>query len=277
MISQLNKKISEKISDGQLKMKPRLFFVAKKFLFIILIIILAIASFSFVNFTFFTLSHGGNLEFLEFGSSGIGAFWENIPYPLIIWALIALILGYLIFKKFDVSYQKPQYFFLTTLGILVTGFVFGIYAYNLNEIVHQHAEALKIPIVNEAYQFARPNNLQQNYGLLAKVIEVKPKYAVARLSNGKILIIGDQKDETSITEVEIKPFEIRGNISPRFDDEYFEEVYQEMLNRHQAIMVYLNKVQLQTGQIIKLVGKKIGDRFYPEQIKTVKNNQIFSD
>ncbi|MCL5795557.1 MAG: hypothetical protein M1338_04340 [Patescibacteria group bacterium] len=273
MNSKLSQEISQKIKSGQVKMKSKTIISAEHYFLIALIIILTVASLIFINFTFYTLAQNGSLEFLEFGFAGFWAVVENVPFPFIIWALISIILASLIYKNFDLSYKKPHYFFLTALGVLILGFASGFFAYNFNSYVHQNAVKFNIPIVKEAYEKSQTKNLNTNYGILAKITEIKPKYVVARASGGKILIIGNKNEEnqSQITEVEIKPYELSGKFSPRFNDQYFEDVYENMLASHQAMMVYLENIKFTPGQIIKLIGTKIGDKFYPKQILPVKS------
>lgn len=266
MNSKLSNFINEKIKSGKIKMKSKSFFVAENFFLVLLAAILVIAFLAFVNFTFYIMSKNGSLQFLEFGPSGLKAFLENIPYPVIIWAVMLVAAACLIYRNFDLSYRKPKYFLLVFFAVLVLGLVFGFFALRMNDRFRENAERLGIPLVKNAYRFVQPDKPDNNYGLLAKIVSVKPKYVVAQISGGKTLIFARKNDAEMISEVEIKPYEIQSKLNPRFGDQYFAEVYEEMLAHHQALMIYLDDLQFQTGQVIKLVGVKIGDRFYPEKI-----------
>lgn len=253
-------------------MRPKSWYVAENYALAILLAVLTIAYLLFINFAFYTLQQSGTLEFLEFGFAGLWPFLTNIPFSFLIWAGIAIFLAYVIYKNFDLSYRRPQYFILTALGVLVLGFGLGCFAYGFNNLIDKNAQRMSIPVIKDAYRNAHPENLNTNYGLLAKITEVKPKYVVARASGGKILIIGSKNDEneSQITSVEIKPYQLTSTFAPHFNDQYFDQVYENMLASHQAMMVYLENIKFEPGQIIKLIGTKIGDKFYPKKILPVK-------
>lgn len=276
MDSKLNQTINERIKSGKIKMRSKSWFVAEKSALVILIIVLIIAYLLFINFAFYTLQQSGTLEFLEFGFAGLWPFITNIPFPFIIWAGISLLLAYFIYKNLDLSYQKPKYFIFISSAVLILGFGLGFFAYGFNNILDKNSQRLNIPIIKDAYQNAHPSNLNSNYGLLAKITEVKPQYIVARASGGKILIIGNKNEEnqSQITEVEIKPYQLTGSFTPRFNDQYFEDVYKNMLASHQAMMVYLENIKFEPGQIIKLIGTKIGDKFYPKKILPARGHYL---
>lgn len=157
MSKNLSQQIMEQIHDKKVKMKSRWIFIAQKLGLesgLALAIILAVL---LVNSIFYIMQRNGAFEFASFGLEGWRVILDNIPYDLIIALIILIITANYIYKKFDLSYHKPLYYF-TLLSICLITLVGTFLAYSgVNE------EIIEEKLVAENTHLDSPGNLPPQY------------------------------------------------------------------------------------------------------------------
>jgi len=122
MAETLKDNILTKIKAGQIKMKPKIYFLAKVILIILAVIGLILLGLYFISFLIFSLRLRGTLYLPHFGWWGIKRFLLSLP-----WILILIILGILIglelfAKNVAALYRKPLlYSLLILIALLIIG------------------------------------------------------------------------------------------------------------------------------------------------------------
>lgn len=115
----LKNSILSKIRSGQTKMRPRWYFVLRAILFIVLIVVAALALFYLTSFIFFVLRYTGILFVPAFGFYGTVVFLESLPWPLIFAAVIFLILIEILLERYSFAYRRPLVYSIAGIIILV--------------------------------------------------------------------------------------------------------------------------------------------------------------
>jgi hypothetical protein len=100
------KKVMEKIKKGEIKMRPKLYFVLGSLVLGVgLAAALGLAAF-FINLVFFRLRMQGPLGYLRFGPMGRRMFLEIFPWRLLLVALVGVLGGIWLLKKYGEGYKK---------------------------------------------------------------------------------------------------------------------------------------------------------------------------
>ena len=106
--------VMNKIRSGEVKMKPRWYFVVGSF-----VIMLGLV-FSFISVTFLS-----NLAFFFLRAHGpmrdyrLAAIFGSLPWWVPVLAVISIVLGVVLLKKFDFSYQKNFVLILAFIGLAI--------------------------------------------------------------------------------------------------------------------------------------------------------------
>ena len=95
-----------KIKTGDVKMRPKYYFILGSAILGIGLGMLLVISIFTVSIISFHLRFHGSLDFLHFGSMGIRPFWANFPWIFVIVAVIAVAAGIKLVKRYDFSYKK---------------------------------------------------------------------------------------------------------------------------------------------------------------------------
>ena len=101
------KEIKSKIEKGDLKMKPKAYFVIGTFLASFGIIVFGSLSTFFANVMIHRIRVGKMLPAIK-----------DLPWEMLLFATLSLILGLFLIRKFDVAYKK-SFTYLVTLLILI--------------------------------------------------------------------------------------------------------------------------------------------------------------
>lgn len=130
--SKVKEEITSKIKSGELKMKPKWYFVvgtALLFQGTLGIILLGI----FVsNLCFYYLRSYGPFGYLFLGRVGVNPFLETFPWKLLILVGLSLLIGFKLLKKYEFSYSKHSiYLFLMLMfAIILSGLLADLVGFN---------------------------------------------------------------------------------------------------------------------------------------------------
>ncbi len=124
----LENKIMDKVLSGEVKMKPRIYFILGSILSFVGLVGLIIGSVFFTNLTLFLIRKQGP------GTGRLIQMFESFPLWIPFLALAFLILGIVLLKKFDFSYKSNPLVIVLTLFIAVLLSATIIDSLGLNEI-----------------------------------------------------------------------------------------------------------------------------------------------
>lgn len=221
---ELKNKILESIKSGKVKMRSRYYFLARGLIYAAAGILVALALVYLVSFIFFILKVQGAWYLPAFGFSGFGKFLISFPWILALAGFVFILALELLMKKIQIVYQKPLFYSVLILIILVllVGFVFAKLPFHQN--IFEKAREDEVPILGPLYRGYGHKEISDMYH--GQVMEIngdyfnlktitgsefvvridsmtkKPKYR--DLTVGDNLIVVGEKDDNQIEAVAIK-------------------------------------------------------------------------
>ncbi|TRZ79644.1 hypothetical protein D4R86_05620 [bacterium] len=125
----LSKKILKKIKKDKLKMRSKFYFISGSLLLSFGIAASLMFSIFLISIISFRIRTQGHFNFLRFGGPGYHMFLFNFPWSILLLAIIGIVGGLTLIKKFDISYKKP--YALTIAFSILLVLLFGILVDNL--------------------------------------------------------------------------------------------------------------------------------------------------
>lgn len=120
----LSKEVMSLIESNEVKMRPKIFFVFGSIMLGAGLALALLFSTFFINLTVFRLRVHPPTDYLKFGKAGFKPFLTVLPkYPLF-FAVLFIILGLILIKKYDFSYKKS--FVGLVAGLITFILVFGL-------------------------------------------------------------------------------------------------------------------------------------------------------
>jgi len=153
----MNKEIIEKIVKGEIKMKPKAYFVIKSVLVILAFLLCSLFALFLISFVVFIMVENGSFAFPGFGFVGFKVLFGSLPWVLVILALVLIFALEVLLKKFSFTWKKPIVYSL--LGVVLFVFLAGgvIAKTGLHNKLLQRANQGGLPILGGAYVGFRGN------------------------------------------------------------------------------------------------------------------------
>jgi uncharacterized membrane protein HdeD (DUF308 family) len=108
----INAEVMNKIRSGELKMKPRLYFIIGSIAMVSGLILSFVSATFLINLGFFfSRAHGPMRDYR------LASLLQSLPWWVPVLAIISIIVGIILLKKYDFSYQKN--FALILVGIVL--------------------------------------------------------------------------------------------------------------------------------------------------------------
>jgi len=126
---EITQSVMKKIKKDKLKMRSKFYFVSGSLLLSFGIAASLMFSIFLINIISFRIRAQGHFNFLRFGRPGYHMFLFNFPWLILLLAIVGIVGGLILIKKFDISYKKP--YALTIAFSILFIFLFGILADNL--------------------------------------------------------------------------------------------------------------------------------------------------
>lgn len=117
-------KVLAKIKKGDVKMKPKVYFVLKTILSIVGVLVVGAFAVFLISFIGFHLRASGVGYLPHFGFLGFGAYLRLLPWFLIIASVLLIVLLEILAKHFAFVYRRPIFYSL--LAIIVFALVGGL-------------------------------------------------------------------------------------------------------------------------------------------------------
>ncbi len=166
----IREEISAKIKSGQVKMKPKAYFVFKICLLAFGVIALTLSSLFITSFIFFSIRAGGLLSLLKFGVPGIRILLFSLPWLLILGAGILIATSEIFAKHFSFVYRRPiLYSGLAILLIVILGGS-ALERTRLHSNLFFLAQNGRLPIAGRIYrEFGMPEIRDAHYGVVFEI------------------------------------------------------------------------------------------------------------
>lgn len=112
----MNDELFDAIKNGDLKMRPRWYFILRDFLGVVAIVIVLLAVVYLASFIIFVLHESGAWFVPVFGLSGWFALFNALPWMLILLSAIFIIFLAVLVKRYHFAYQWPMLY--SILGVI---------------------------------------------------------------------------------------------------------------------------------------------------------------
>jgi hypothetical protein len=145
-------RIIDKIKEGEIKMKPKAYFIARMVLFVLGITVLSLFLIYIVSFIIFSSRISGGWFLPQFGFSGIGILLRSLPWLLISLSIILIIFLEIFAEHFSFIYKKATvYSLFGIIGIvLLAGFMVGLSPFHTS--LFQSARNGELPLIGSFYE-----------------------------------------------------------------------------------------------------------------------------
>jgi hypothetical protein len=161
-----------KIKTGEIKMKPKFYFVLKLLLLLLGVIVLTFLALFLVSFIIFSLRVNGILASPKAGFWGFKILFSSLPWVLILGVILLIATSELFAKHFPFIYRRPVLY--STLGIILIVILGGfiIDRTNLHQNLFSMAKRGELRIVGPMYKdFGLPKLQNVHYGIVEEITE----------------------------------------------------------------------------------------------------------
>ncbi|TRZ48637.1 MAG: hypothetical protein D4S01_10000 [Dehalococcoidia bacterium] len=168
----ISNKVFNKIKKGQIKMRPKIYFILRAVLIALMTLLVALFVLFLVSFILFNLRASGAWFLPGFGFGAMGILVKSLPWLLIVIALTLVIILELLVKHFSFSYRRPILY--SILGIIIFALLgsFAISRTHLHSDFFWKAQERKLPMMGGFYRgFGMPRLGDVHYGIISEIID----------------------------------------------------------------------------------------------------------
>ena len=153
MTKTIGEKILKKIKKGKIKMKPRPYFILKTILFVAGIVFAFLLTVFLASFIIFILRASGIFDFPAFGLRGLGMFFVSLPWLLVLFVIVFVIILEFLAKRFSVVYKRPLIY--SILGIVIIVLLLGVFIARtpIHSKLLQGVQEGKLPVFEPLYKW----------------------------------------------------------------------------------------------------------------------------
>lgn len=168
----IKERVLEKIKSGQVKMRPKIYFILKTILIGGGILGFGIFVVFLISFIKFHLRASGIWYLPGFGFRGLRIYLRLLPWFLIFISAVLILVLEILAKRFSFVYRQPIFYSLLAIILitLIGGFI--IEKTSLHPKLLLQAREGKLPLVGHAYRdFGMPRFQDVYRGVVEEVIE----------------------------------------------------------------------------------------------------------
>ncbi len=161
----LTEKIINKIKVGEVKMKPKIYFILKTVFIVLSIVVAALFVLFLTSFIFFSLRAGAGPELKTVrpgglmpghGLKGMFIFIRSLPWLLIIACLLLIAIMEIMVKKFSFTYRKPILYSLIIIIALVLSVSWFVSRTGFHQNIFLKSQKVPWPVIENFYQRRLP-------------------------------------------------------------------------------------------------------------------------
>jgi hypothetical protein len=112
--------ILNKIKSEKVKMKPKLYFIVRPILFVFCLIMIVVFSIYFLSFLFFIFKINDGWALTSFGLRGVLALLMSLPWGIISFILLLMVVLETLLFRFSSVYRKPVLYSFLVLLVLIS-------------------------------------------------------------------------------------------------------------------------------------------------------------
>lgn len=151
----LKNAILEKIKSGNVKMKPRAYFILQVVLLVIVASLVLASSSIIASYIIFGIRASGHQFLLGFGLRGIWIFFLTFPWLILALDIALVVVFDRLVKQFKFGYRSPLVYLLAATLFLTVGAAFLINMTSFHRQLLLRAEKRQLPVVGNFYENLR--------------------------------------------------------------------------------------------------------------------------
>jgi len=168
----IKEKILEKIKSGQIKMRPKIYFILKTLLIVGGVLGFGLLIIFLISFIRFHLRASGIWYLPGFGFRGLGIYLRLLPWFLIFICLVLILILEILAKRFAFVWRRPIFYSLLAIIFiaLIGGFIIEKTPFHPNLLLQ--AREGRLPFAGPVYRdFGMPSFKDVHRGVVEEVIE----------------------------------------------------------------------------------------------------------
>jgi len=181
----ITEKVVSKIERGELKMKPKVYFIAKSILVISSLILTFLLVLYFGSLIIFVLRINDILLFHGMGFQVIRSILLSFPWYLVFLIFTLIILIEIIGKRFQFVYRKPFIVSLFAILVLVIISSFLIERSSLHYSFFRLAEQERLPLAGRMYRDL--GNLDIDNAYFGIILKKESDFWIMKLNSGEMV------------------------------------------------------------------------------------------
>ncbi len=179
----ISQKVISRIEKGELKMRPKAYFVAKTILIAGLLTLAFLLALYFSSLIIFVLRMNDILLFHGMGFQAIRSIVVSFPWYLVLLVIGLVVLVEAVAKRFNFIYRKPLIISLLIILILVFLSSLLIEKSSLHHSFFKLAEQERLPLAGRIYRDL--GNLEIENVYFGKILEKKDNLWIMELDSGE--------------------------------------------------------------------------------------------
>ncbi len=176
-------KVISKIKKGELKMKPKAYFIAKSILVIGLLILTILLILYFTSLVIFVLKVNDILLFHGMGFQATRSILLSFPWYLVLLIFVLLILIEIISKRFQFVYRRPLLLSLFVILSLIAISSLLIERSSLHYSFFRLAEREDLPFIGKMYRDL--GNLDMDDAYFGIILQKENDFWIMELDSGE--------------------------------------------------------------------------------------------
>lgn len=182
----VSKNVMDQIHSGQVKMRPKIYFITGAVLLGVGTGMLIMLSMLILSMVSFHMRHRGTLDYLQFGRAGLPPFIHNFPWMYLIILGLALYGGWKLVRTYDFSHKYNVW------GVLI-GFVALIIT--MSVVLDQAGTHQRLMSRREFQPFYRQEFTGENW-LVGQINSMEGNNIVLITPEGKQVLVDRKKAKT---------------------------------------------------------------------------------
>jgi len=118
--------VLNKIKSDKVRMRPKLYFIVRPILFVLGLIMIIVFSIYFLSFLFFIFRINDGWALTTFGLRGVLALFMSMPWGIISFILLFMVVLETLLFRFSSVYRKPVLYSFLALIILISVISFAV-------------------------------------------------------------------------------------------------------------------------------------------------------
>ena len=181
------KNILEQIDEGQVSMKPKMYFILRACAISFFILITTLLTLFLISFVAFVLQAQGFFLFAEFGFRGLLTILLSVPWILVGFVIAFVVVLELLARNFAFIYRKPLIYSILGIIVFVTFAGGAIAATPLHKTVYDEAQKRSLPFASEKV-YQHYGKLKARGGDIGVVRAINETGLIVRTPSGEISV-----------------------------------------------------------------------------------------